>query len=60
MTRKGHSTAAILFLLPYGVLFAVFVLAPALYGFYISLHKWHILARTFVRRIPELSFRPAG
>lgn len=45
MIRKGHNTAAVLFLLPYGVLFTVFVLAPALYGLYISLHKWHILAR---------------
>ncbi len=53
MTRKGHSTAAILFLLPYGVLFAVFVLAPALYGFYISLHKWHILAR----HVPFVGFQ---
>ncbi|HVL39795.1 MAG TPA: sugar ABC transporter permease [Fimbriimonadaceae bacterium] len=41
--RKGDGKAAALFLLPYGVLFLVFVLSPLLYGFFISLHKWHIL-----------------
>lgn len=30
--------------MPYGVVFGIFVLLPVLYGFYISLHKWHILA----------------
>ena len=33
-----------MFLMPYGVVFGIFVLLPVLYGFYISLHKWHILA----------------
>ncbi len=33
-----------MFLLPYGVLFTVFVLAPVIYGFVISLHKWYILS----------------
>lgn len=33
-----------MFLMPYGVVFSIFVLLPVLYGFYISLHKWHILA----------------
>lgn len=42
--RKNQSGVAAMFLLPYGVLFSVFVLLPVLYGFFISLHKWHILA----------------
>lgn len=33
-----------MFLMPYGAVFGIFVLLPVLYGFYISLHKWHILA----------------
>lgn len=35
---------AALFLLPYIFLFITFVLAPSIYGLYISMHKWHILA----------------
>lgn len=35
---------AALFLMPYATLFAVFVVAPVIYGFYISLHKWYILS----------------
>ena len=34
-----------LFALPHLVLFAVFLLAPVLYGFFISLHSWHVLAK---------------
>jgi len=43
MGRK-RTRWAILFLLPYGILFSVFVVAPMLYGLFISLHKWYILA----------------
>jgi len=32
------------FLMPYFSLFAVFVVAPIVYGFFISLHKWYILS----------------
>jgi len=32
------------FLLPYFALFLLFVVAPIVYGFVISLHKWYILA----------------
>jgi multiple sugar transport system permease protein len=32
-------------LAPYGILFLLFVLAPMLYGFWISLHDWHILSK---------------
>jgi multiple sugar transport system permease protein len=42
--RKNQWRVAVMFLLPYGVLFSVFVLLPVLYGFFISLYKWHILA----------------
>lgn len=34
-----------LFALPHLVLFAVFLLAPVGYGFYLSLHRWHVLAQ---------------
>ncbi len=43
--RKKQTPAALLFLLPYMVLFAVFVVGPLLYGFWISLHNWHILGK---------------
>jgi multiple sugar transport system permease protein len=43
MIRKRDGLAAAVFLLPYGILFLIFVLSPVLYGFWISLHKWHIL-----------------
>ena len=32
------------FALPHLILFAVFLLGPVAYGFYLSLHRWHILA----------------
>jgi multiple sugar transport system permease protein len=35
-----------LFALPHLVLFTVFLLIPVVYGFYISLHRWHILGKT--------------
>ena len=41
--RQGWQAA--LFLLPYATLFLVFVLGPLLYGFWISLHNWHILSK---------------
>ncbi len=42
--KRNQGLSAALFLLPYGVLFCVFVIAPAAYGFWVSLHKWHILS----------------
>lgn len=42
--KRNQGLSAALFLLPYATLFAVFVLAPAVYGFWVSLHKWHILS----------------
>lgn len=32
--------------LPHLALFATFVLLPVLYGFYLSLHRWHVLAKS--------------
>ena len=40
---RNQTLAAFLFLLPYAAVFSVFVLAPVLYGLFISLHKWYIL-----------------
>ena len=45
MIRRRQSQGAWLFLAPYLVLFAVFVICPVLYGFWISLHNWHILSK---------------
>ena len=44
MKTWNRQKFAALFLLPYGVLFTVFVVSPVIYGFIISLHKWYILA----------------
>ena len=44
MKSRNQTLAAAFFLLPYATVFLVFVLAPVVYGFYISLHKWYILA----------------
>lgn len=44
MKGRNQNLTASLFLLPYATVFCVFVLAPILYGFFISLHKWYILA----------------
>lgn len=43
--RKRDGLWAGLFLSPYLLFFVVFVLSPVLYGFWISLHNWHILSR---------------
>lgn len=42
--KRNQGLSAFMFLLPYGTLFTVFVLAPAFYGLWVSLHKWHILS----------------
>jgi multiple sugar transport system permease protein len=44
MNRKGDGKAAMVFLAPYAVLFLVFVVSPLIYGFWISLHNWHVLS----------------
>src|SRR5690242_12496448 len=33
-----------LFALPHLVLWSVFLVGPVLYGFFISLHRWHVLS----------------
>jgi multiple sugar transport system permease protein len=42
--KRDDGTAAAVFLAPYAVLFLVFVVSPLLYGFWISLHNWHVLS----------------
>lgn len=44
MMAKSQSRAAWLFLMPFLVLFGAFVIGPLGYGFWISLHNWHILS----------------
>jgi multiple sugar transport system permease protein len=41
--RRSGPLTPYLFLLPYAVVFATFVLAPAAYGLWISLHDWDYL-----------------
>jgi multiple sugar transport system permease protein len=42
--RRSSVVQAIPFLLPYLILFTVFLLWPLIYGFYLSLHDWHLLS----------------
>ncbi|HEX8464242.1 MAG TPA: hypothetical protein VF627_06440, partial [Abditibacterium sp.] len=44
--HKNDGITGFLFALPHLLLFATFVLAPVLYGGYISLFRWHVLAKT--------------
>lgn len=41
---QKQGMTGLLFALPHLLLFSTFVLAPVLYGFYISLFRWHVLA----------------
>lgn len=42
--KRNSNLHAAMFLLPYGAAFLLFVVAPVVYGFVISLHKWYILS----------------
>lgn len=42
---RDDGIAGWLFALPHLVLFSLFLLAPTLFGFYMSLHRWHVLAK---------------
>jgi multiple sugar transport system permease protein len=44
--RRDDGVVGWLFAMPHLILFAIFLLAPTIYGFYISLHHWHVLAKT--------------
>jgi multiple sugar transport system permease protein len=44
--RRPAWIVAAPFLLPYLVLFSIFLVWPLAYGFYISLHDWHLLAHS--------------
>ena len=46
VARRDSGWVGWLFALPHLLLFVVFLLAPTLYGFWISLHRWHVLAKT--------------
>lgn len=46
LVRQSDNLVGWLFALPQLLLFSVFLLAPTLYGFWISLHRWHVLAKT--------------
>lgn len=43
--RSRQDWVGWLFALPHLALFSVFLLAPTLYGFAISLHEWHVLGK---------------
>ena len=40
---RGNMRAGLLFILPYGVVWLVFLFGPLLFGFFISLHDWNPL-----------------
>ena len=44
--RRDDGWLGWLFALPHLLLFGVFLLTPTLLGFYISLHRWHVLAKS--------------
>ncbi|GBF06741.1 sugar ABC transporter permease [Deinococcus aerius] len=46
--RGGESSGLVpyLYLLPFALLFFVFVVYPVGYGFYVSMHRWDLLAET--------------
>ncbi len=44
--RRNGTVTGLLFAAPQLLLFILFILIPAAYGFYLSLHRWHVLAPT--------------
>jgi multiple sugar transport system permease protein len=40
------SLAGLAFALPHLLLFLIFLVLPVVYGFHVSLHRWHVLAKT--------------
>ncbi len=43
MKQRRQTLTASLFLMPFLVLFATFTVFPIFYGFWISMHRWHVL-----------------
>jgi multiple sugar transport system permease protein len=43
---RGDGWVGVLFALPHLGLFSLFLLTPVVYGFVISLHRWHVLGKT--------------
>ena len=54
MRKRQQAKGAWLFLAPFLILFTLFVLAPVLYGFWISLHNWHILSKDAFSALPTI------
>ena len=44
--KKSEGLHGLMFALPHLILFVVFLLVPVLSGFFISLHSWHVLAKS--------------
>ncbi|ADV66111.1 carbohydrate ABC transporter permease [Deinococcus maricopensis] len=44
--RGGNTVEPYLYLLPFAIFFALFVIYPVGYGFFVSLHRWDLLADT--------------
>ncbi len=56
LPRKAqHTITAFLFILPFGILYAIFTILPIFQTFYISLHKWEIMG-TNIRYIGLKNF----
>ena len=53
--KVQHTITAFLFILPFGILYAIFTILPIFQTFYISLHKWEIMG-TNIRYIGLKNF----
>lgn len=47
MSKRHQDLTGWLFALPHLILFCIFLLGPILYGFYLSLHRWPVLASEY-------------
>ena len=43
--KRSNIITAILFILPFGILYTVFTIWPVVQGFYVSLHKWGLMGK---------------
>ena len=43
--KRRNLRSAILFILPFLILYVIFTIGPMVYGFYISLHKWGLMGK---------------
>ena len=57
LPQKAQQTVtALIFILPFGILYTIFTILPIFQTFYISLHKWEIMG-TNIRYIGLKKFR---